>query len=240
MDTSAQNATAGGDSPVVPFELVGKFVRQLSHDVRNNLGSMDLQAAFVLELVTDPEVRDEVKKLRSMVTSSAKALQNVSSQFWVAQPNFITVSAKIVFEDFRDRLARLLPEEAAKISWSDELKEEQVNVDLEMFFNAAGECFRNAVYFRAPSGAEVKARVFAAGGECVLEIIQPTVDADIDTTAWGRAPLVSTRRGGYGLGLYHARQVFNLHQGEVCFLHEPAKGVLVSRITMPLAAEGSG
>ncbi|HEX8311402.1 MAG TPA: ATP-binding protein, partial [Chthoniobacteraceae bacterium] len=143
------------------------------------------------------------------------------------------------FEDFRDRLARLMPDEAPQIEWSDELQEDQINVDLEMFFNAAGECFRNAVYFRPQGKTEIKARVFAAGGQCVLEITQQTIEEKIDTAAWGRAPLVSTRRGGYGLGLYHARQVFNLHQGEVCFVHEPPKGVLVTRITMPLAAEGA-
>jgi hypothetical protein len=145
---------------------------------------MDLQAAFILELVTDPEVRDEVKKLRSMVTSSAKMLQTVSGRFWVAQPNFITVSAKIVFEDFRDRLVRVLPEEAPKITWSDELQEEQITVDLEMFFGAAAECFHNAVYFRSPAEQAITARIFAEGGGCILEITQPVQD-EPNTTGWG-------------------------------------------------------
>jgi K+-sensing histidine kinase KdpD len=200
---------------------------------------MDLQAAFVLELVTDPEVRDEVKKLRAMVSTSAKMLQTVSGRFWVAQPNFITVAAKIVFEDFRDRLARLMPEEAPQISWTDDLQDEQITVDLEMFFSAAGECFQNAVYFRAPAEQKIHARIFADAGQCVLEITQP-VKEEPDTSLWGRAPLVTTRRGGYGLGLYHARQLFTLHGGDVEFRSNPEKSAVVSRITLPLAVEGAG
>jgi signal transduction histidine kinase len=56
----------------------------------------------------------------------------------------------------------------------------------------------------------------------------------------GRAPLVSTRRAGYGLGLYHARQIFTLHGGDVEFVANADKCVLVSRITLPLATEGAG
>ena len=31
----------------VPFERIAKFVRQVTHDVRNGLNAMDLQAAYV-------------------------------------------------------------------------------------------------------------------------------------------------------------------------------------------------
>jgi nitrogen-specific signal transduction histidine kinase len=66
------------------------------------------------------------------------------------------------------------------------------------------------------------------------------VKEEPDTSLWGRAPLVTTRRGGYGLGLYHARQLFTLHGGDVEFRSNPEKSAVVSRITLPLAVEGAG
>ena len=41
----------------VPFERVVSMVRHLTHDARNGLNSVDLQAAYVAELATDNDAR---------------------------------------------------------------------------------------------------------------------------------------------------------------------------------------
>ena len=51
---------------------------------------------------------------------------------------------------------------------------------------------------------------------------------------WGREPLVSTRRGGYGIGLFHARRLLAAHGGRSCeFSHDPAAAQLTTRIFLP-------
>src|SRR5690606_4382723 len=114
------------DSLEVPFDRVSTFIRQVTHDVRNNLNAMDLQAAYVVELVTDPEAIEEVRRIRSHIQQAAKQLQALSGNFWVAAPNVVTYSAKIFVEDLRDRLARMHPEHAPKVEWAVELGEQMV------------------------------------------------------------------------------------------------------------------
>src|SRR4029453_16554805 len=110
----------------IPFACVTKFVRQISHDVRNNLGSMDLQAAYALELVSDTEAITELRKLRGMITSTAKMLQLISRSFQVPKPELITIGAGILQDDFRERFTKLHPEEAARLQWQVELADEVV------------------------------------------------------------------------------------------------------------------
>ena len=220
---------------LIPFERVAKFVRQLSHDVRNNLGSMDLQSAYIAELVTDPEVAAELKKLRAMVTSSAKALQTTTSRFWIPQANLLTLSAQIVVEDFRERLGKVLPA-AGSLEWTVELGPEFVSVDIEMLYAALSEFFRNAVHFH--EGPEpITVKINGHQEQLVLEIGQKKKVLDSAPESWGRDPLLSTRRGGYGLGLYHARQILETLGGDISFVHDPEKSELSSRITLPFVPE---
>src|SRR5262245_14958242 len=136
-DGSAENVN-------VPFDRVAGMVRHLTHDIRNGLNTLDLQAAFLQELVAGTEAIPEVKRFRAMISNTAKGLQGFSSSFWLAETHPVTYSAKIFMEDFRSRLASALPEgAAAQISWTETLKKESITVDLEQIFRAMSECFKN-------------------------------------------------------------------------------------------------
>ena len=47
--------------------MVG-FVRQLSHDLRNHLNAVELQTAFLNELAETPELKEELQRLREMLS----------------------------------------------------------------------------------------------------------------------------------------------------------------------------
>ncbi len=220
----------------VPLGLVAKFVRQLSHDERNNLGSIDLQAAYLAEIVEDPEIASELKKLRGMVASAAKMLQGVSANFWLPRLNLVPLDAAIFLEDFRDRLRKLFPEAAAEIQWTVELEGEEIAVDLELIFIALSEICRNAFHFQDTT-EPVAIRVAIESGRWIFEVKEKRAAVETPPETWGLTPLVSTRRGGYGLGLFHCRQIIAQHGGELEFRHDSAAAELTARVALPLASD---
>jgi signal transduction histidine kinase len=220
--------------PQVPFERVVSMVRHLTHDARNGLNSVDLQAAYVAELVTGEEAVEEVRRLRSMIAGTSKLFQSLSNRFWVASPQLVTYSARIFMQDFRDRLRRLLPDKESDIVWTEDLSEDSIRVDVEMFFSALSEFFKNAFDFRE-NGRTIHAHVGTKDGRFVLELREGKLTLPQSVDLWGAEPLLTTRRAGYGLGLYYARQVLALHGAELHFAHDPAAGELITRIKLPLS-----
>ncbi len=223
----------------VPFERVGAMVGQLTHDVRNRLSAMQLQAAFVAELLTAPEdpaaaVR-ELQRLRGIIADYGKTMQRVAGRFRAAPPERVRYGAKDFTTDFRARLAQVLPDFAPQVVWTEELADEAVAVDPEMLFAALGEFFQNAAHFQE-AAAPVTAHAASAGGRFCLTLRERKTALPSAPATWGVEPLVSTRDGGYGLGLFHARQLLAAHGGSVDITHDLAAAQLTTRIFLPLAA----
>ena len=224
------------NEPVIPFSRVGSFIRQVTHDVRNNLNGMDLQAAYAVELITDPEANEEVRRVRQMIQQAAKQLQTLSSYFQLPQSNLVSYSANIFVEDLRDRLTRIFPEQMPSVEWKVSVGEEMISVDLEMIFSTIAEIFKNAFQFRE-AGQPILASVFGENGRVVLEVEEGKTTVPSDPSTWGREPFVSTRRGGYGLGLFRARRILELHGGEIVASHDSARARLTTRVSLPVASE---
>ena len=105
---------AGPNSePRVAMQDVVRFVRQLSHDLRNHLNAAELQAAFVGELAQDAESKTEIKRLRAVLSEAAVALQKLSSTI-----------ADVKLTDYKVRVMDSKKGTAAKvrvlIEWSDQ------------------------------------------------------------------------------------------------------------------------
>jgi signal transduction histidine kinase len=234
MSSNAPNAPGSGEV-MVPFDRVIGLVRHLTHDIRNGLNTLDLQAALLQELVSDPEASPEVKRLRGMITTTAKTLQGFSASFWPGEMHPVTYSAKIFTEDFRSRLGSVLTGQASDIAWTEKLGDESVTLDIELIFRAFSEFFKNAFHFRE-KGREIAARIFAEGGRLVFELREGKSSLPSPPETWGREPLVGTRRGGFGMGLYCARRILDLHQGKVDFQFDPDAELLTTRLSLPLTA----
>ena len=235
MAKSSPSEPASTEDIAVPFERVAGLVRHLTHDIRNGLNTLDLQASFLQELVTDPEASPEVKRIRAMISTTAKTLQSFSATFWLAEIHPVTYAAKIFVEDFRSRLATVLPEQAGEITWTETLGEESIGVDIELIFRAFSEFFKNACQFRE-KGRPVSAHIFAEDGCFILELKEGKSSVPSPPDSWGREPLVSTRRGGFGMGLFYARRILAAHQGSVDIVFDPAAELLTTRVSLPLAA----
>lgn len=223
------------EEQTVPFPRVVGLVRQLTHDVRNGLNNVDLQAALLQELVTDSQVAPEIKRLRGMVTETAKWLQEFSRTFWLPEPNFVTYSAGAFVEDFRARMERFLPQSATQLEWKVALKEEMISVDIEMIFRGLVEFFKNAFHFREGE-SPIEVSVAADGKSLVVKLIEPKSSVASAPDTWGHEPLVSARRGGFGMGLFYARQVIGAHQGKVEQIFDENGKRLTTTVVLPLAA----
>jgi nitrogen fixation/metabolism regulation signal transduction histidine kinase len=155
----------------------------------------------------------------------------------VGETHPVTYSAKIFAEDFRTRLSNVLPDQASQIAWKETLGGESVTLDIELIFRAFSEFFKNAFHFRE-KGREIAARIFAEGGRLVFELREGKTALPSPPETWGTEPLVGTRRGGFGMGLYCARRIIDVHQGTVDFNFDPDAALLTTRLTLPLAAAG--
>ena len=69
---------------VVSWTDFVRFVRQLSHDLRNHLNAAELQSAYLGELAPDEEMKTEIKRLRQMMSELSGVLQKLSAN--VASP----------------------------------------------------------------------------------------------------------------------------------------------------------
>ena len=220
----------------MPFERVAKFIRQLTHDVRNSLSAVDLESAFIAELVTDPETVDEVRKLRAMVANAAKMLRDLSQNFQPVTVDMMPWQAAIIFEELVSRLPKQFPEETATVDIENRVTTEMIQVDLEQFIRAMFSVLLNAFQFRQ-EGVRISLSCFGERDTVVFEVREPkrTFESPIPLEEWGTEPLFSTRPGGYGLGLYRARHVFEAHGGS---LHIKREGdSLLTRVVLPVCKE---
>src|SRR5205085_12237351 len=97
-DTSSERRM---DSLTVPWSDTVRFVRQLSHDLRNDLNAIELRSAYIGELTQDQEVTSEIKRLREVVSDMNSTLQLLSRAVGAVTRNVMTYPAGEVVADIR-------------------------------------------------------------------------------------------------------------------------------------------
>jgi len=215
--------------PDVAWVRVGGFVRQHTHDLRNELNGLDLEAALLADIVTDPEARASVDRMRVEIRKIAANLRTLSTRFAEVRPSRMVIPARELFLIWQDQLTAL---EGLEVDWIDQLGEEQVNVDPTTVAQALREILVNAHAFRV--GGKLRA-VAQGNGSLVFELHEPKTDT-IDPARWGRSPLDSTRHGCYGLGLCTVLQTIEANEGSVSWRFAAEEKSLVTTVTFPLAA----
>lgn len=220
----------------VPFDDVAAFTRKLIHDVRNGLNALDLQLASMFDGIEgiDGPLRDDLTLARRLLNNEARRLVEISAQFRSPTPQIITYLATDLIEDMRARIERTLGAGAPPIGWTIAVTRERVEVDFEMLSAVVVELVRNAVQFRE-GDAPLKARAAAEGGVFVIELRESRAAIASDPAVWGTVPFASTRRGGYGLGLFAARRTLTTLGGSLGIGHDAGRRELCSRLTLPLA-----
>jgi signal transduction histidine kinase len=218
----------------VPWADVVRFVRQLSHDLRNYLNAADLTAAYLNEVATEAEVKSEVKRLRDSIATAATALQKLSAS--MGTPRIVTIPYRVseFIEDLRKKITNEFPDRSAEIRWEIDATDGQLNVDPQLLQHAIIELLSNAFRHNRGDGP-ITVRNKIDNQQLIFSLHEPKSRFDLPTEHWGYEPFHHVSPAHYGLGLNRARAIIAAHGGELHARYEPGESVLVTTIALPLS-----
>ncbi len=221
------------DSHIALSDFV-RFVRQLSHDLRNHLNAAELQSAYIGEIAEDPEVKSEVKRLRSMVSETGAALQKLTTTLAPVKLTEMPYGVADFVEDFRQKLGAEFPEQKTEMEWNVKVEDgASLTIDPQLLQQTLLELFANA--FRHSRGqGSIEINAATENGSFVLCLCEPKSGFDLSTENWGREPLRNVQQGHYGLGLHRARTILEAHQGQFEAHHDAAASALITTVRLPL------
>lgn len=214
---------------------VVKFVRQLAHDLRNDLNAAELQTAYLIEIAETGEVKDEIKRLRGMISQVGANLQSLTVALGQPRLTEMPYSAKDFVDDLRQKLETDYPAEGAKVKWEVQAGETELEIDPQLLLPALLELFGNA-FRHAPGEGAISVTARTENGRFIFSLREPKRNFERSTANWGREPLRSVSQGHYGLGLHRTRSIIAAHRGELQARYEPDTSFLVTTVTLPVAS----
>ena len=228
-----ESSDARLDSLTVPWSDTVRFVRQLSHDLRNDLNAIELQSAYIAELTQDQELTSEIKRLREVVSGMNSTLQLISRAVGEVAPNLVAYPADEFLTDMRTQIERKFPKENHEITWDVQLQDGILNIDPQLFQEVFVELFANAFQHDRGNGPVV-ARARISDGQFLFSLHEPKAAFSSETQNWGRQPFRNIRQRHYGLGLNRVRAIIEAHGGELQAQYDPKAATLVSTMALPM------
>jgi signal transduction histidine kinase len=227
VGVSATNAAGG-----VSVELVDAFLRQLSHDVRNDLNAMDLLISYAEDLGAGEKAASALEQLHGAVRYGSQRMVRISKAFQIPTPDRIPYPVDLLFEDLRDRLSVERPELSHRLRWVFSGDPCLALLDPVLVLEAMTELLQNAAAF---SASEEPVHVAAQGdGDGAFWRIEQSAPLPLKgMPQWGMRPLESSRRAHYGLGLYRVRRILQSLGAKLNFSHDLERGVLLSEVFFP-------
>lgn len=217
---------------------VVKFVRQLGHDLRNHLNAAELQSAYLAEIAENPELKEEIKRLRAMVSEVGASLQRVTSSLGTPRLTLMPYGAADFVEDLRQKLASEYPNESGQMKWSVDVGDSALEIDPQALQPALLELFANAFrHDRAKEVISTEARI--EKDRFVFTIREPKPGFERSTENWGREPLRVVGQGHYGVGLYRSRAIIEAHHGQLNARYDQSASALITTVVLPVSAAAS-
>ena len=187
--------------PSIPWPRISAFFRQHMHDVRNGLNLINLEAEILQDCVDSGEAGEGLRNISRQLHSLDKQLRSLTAFFHEPLPLRSPTAARAVMQMFQSAHADMT--DAPVVQRVDELDGQQVSVDTELLTPVFRELLHNAAVFSA--GAPLTVIAKASDRELIFELREPKTEP-VDTSGWGQ-PFLTTRHGGYGLGLWSAHRM---------------------------------
>jgi signal transduction histidine kinase len=211
----------------IPWSRLAAFIRKHTHDVRNDLNSLDLESTLLQEVVPEGEAKEGVARIRKQVRALTAQMRLLSTRFQSASPFAAPMPAKAVLTIWQERCAAL--PKAPEFKWVDKLTDENVNVDVEMIATVIQELIGNA----AAHSQNLPITVIARSDKSVVVFeMQEPQSSPLVTRAWGE-PFFSARTGGHGLGIWTARRLVEANHGTLVQHFAPDVSALISQVILP-------
>ena len=227
--------TQPATQPSVPWENFVKFLRQLSHDLRNQLNAAELQGALIGEITTDPELKSEVARLRELVSKIGTTLQRLSTAVSEPRPTRLSYPVRDFVSDLQKKVAQDYPKESQHLTWDPTTNDAVLDIDPSLIEWAAVQLFDNAFrHSRTPGQIRVSTEM--NGNRFSLLVHEPKETEMEDPSHWS-IPLRSIGNGHYNLGLPRARAILEAHGGDLTAEFDPGSSTLTSRITLPCSVK---
>lgn len=223
-----------GYAESISVELLESFLRQLSHDVRNDLNAMELLISYVECEKSGGDVGNALSQLHDAVRYGARRMLRVSRAVQVPDLEYIPYPADILYEDLKDRVALERPQLAARIVWSRCDIKTVAPVDATLVLEALTELLENAAAFSSCE-SPVQVQVEECEGGVRWQILQHALESPSNLEQWGLLPLVSTRRSHYGLGLFRVRRIIRAHQATLSFHYDAGGKKLATEVVFSSA-----
>lgn len=220
----------------VPMAHVASFVRQLTHDLRNQLNAADLQSTLLGELANDAELKGEVQRLRGMLSAMGNSLQRLTSSLASTSLTEMPYQARDFVEDLRHKVAAQFPQEKIAIDWEENVGDATLHIDPQVLQQAFLELFANAFQHERSVDC-LRATAAVERNEFVFTLREPKEKFAHSTEHWGREPFQKMAHGHYGLGLHRARNIIEEHGGELRAHYDEASASLLTTVTLPVAAQ---
>jgi putative PEP-CTERM system histidine kinase len=212
------------------FEEISRGVAFIAHDLRNLANELTLSLANAREHIQKPEFqRDLLLSMEDSVAGMQRLLDKLAKR---KQEPFAPPGV-----DFAELVRSFLRgHETATPAVSLECEEEVsllVACDPDQLISMTGHLVQNAVEAAGPSG-NVCVRLARDGASSLFEVED---DGPGMAEAFVRErlnhPFHSSKRGGYGLGLFECRELARQAGGELSIDSEPGRGTL-ARLRLPL------
>jgi K+-sensing histidine kinase KdpD len=235
---ASNSSDAATDSLTVPWSDTVRFVRQLSHDLRNDLNAIELQSAYIGELTQGQELTNEIKRLREVVSGLNSTLQRLSRAVGAVEPNVVAYPAGEFLADMRTQIERNFSKENQEITWDVQLRDEMLNIDPQLLQEVFVELFANAFQHDRGKGA-LLARARITDGRFLFTLHEPKAVFSSDTQNWGREPLRNIKQRHYGLGLNRVRAIIEAQGGELQAQYDSKAATLISTVALPVSSRQS-
>jgi K+-sensing histidine kinase KdpD len=223
-------------TPNIRWEDFVKFVRQLSHDLRNQLNAAELQAALIGELTTDEELKSEARRLRELVSQLGVTLQALSTSVAEPRPTLLPYTAQDFVADVQKKIGHEFPEKAVAVKWEISSPGATLNIDPQLTEWAVVELFRNAFRHNL-AGGELHARASVSDQWFTFRISEPK-EGEIDPGQWLQ-PLQKVSHGHYSLGLRRVRSIIARHGGELRTEFDQGSRMLINTIRLPCSTKSA-
>ena len=178
------------------------------------------------DLVSDPEAVECLGRIRSQIRTLATNLRALSGKFQEPKVATAPIAAADVFEIWKEQWSGL--PDRPQIEWKKDLGNKTLELDAASIAAVFTELLTNAKFFG--TGETLVALAKANGSSIIFELREPKREP-VDPTGWGITPLSSTRRHGYGLGLWEVERAVRANHGQIKRCYSPEDRCLITTLS---------